>query len=611
MLWPESRYPLFRIMVIRVEVNLSLNSAAYIAFSGLSAAQVQISIASSNISNADTTGYTEETANQVSTVTGGAGSGVEITGISTSVDKLLLKALIGATSDLGSADTTNNYLTELEDLYGTVDGSSSSSTTTGTSLANTLASFESALSSLAATPSSSSLQSAALDALNAVTTQLNETSSGIQNLRANADQDIASSVTSVNTDLQQIATLNAQIKQVAASGQSTADLEDQRNTALEDIASKMNVSYYTTSSGDLQVYTKSGQALVDSSGAHTISYTTAADVTSSTTYASGGFSGITVNGVDITSQITSGKIAALVTLRDDTLPAAQSQLDELAQQLSSSLNAISNQGTSVPAPTSLTGTASVTSSDAFSGTGTVRIAEVDSSGNLVSYADLDLSSYTTVGSLVTAINGISGVSASIDSSGQLVISATGSGDGVSINEMTSSVGSSDEGFSDYFGLNDLVTGTSASDIAVRSDVLDGSAALPTSTLDNSATLTTGNSVLSSGSQTVVNDLYDALTGSTSFAAAGGLAATTSTFANYAASIVSYVAAQSSTASSNYTAKETAQSTYSSSLSSESGVNLDEESARLSSLQNEYSAASELISAINSMFSALITAIQSG
>jgi flagellar hook-associated protein 1 len=611
MLWPESRYPLFRIMVIRVEVNLSLNSAAYIAFSGLSAAQVQISIASSNISNADTTGYTEETANQVSTVTGGAGSGVEITGISTSVDKLLLKALIGATSDLGSADTTNNYLTELEDLYGTVDGSSSSSTTTGTSLANTLASFESALSSLAATPSSSSLQSAALDALNAVTTQLNETSSGIQNLRANADQDIASSVTSVNTDLQQIASLNAQIKQVAASGQSTADLEDQRNTALEDIASKMNVSYYTTSSGDLQVYTKSGQALVDSSGAHTISYTTAADVTSSTTYASGGFSGITVNGVDITSQITSGKIAALVTLRDDTLPAAQSQLDELAQQLSSSLNAISNQGTSVPAPTSLTGTASVTSSDAFSGTGTVRIAEVDSSGNLVSYADLDLSSYTTVGSLVTAINGISGVSASIDSSGQLVISATGSGDGVSINEMTSSVGSSDEGFSDYFGLNDLVTGTSASDIAVRSDLLDGSAALPTSTLDNSATLTTGNSVLSSGSQTVVNDLYDALTGSTSFAAAGGLAATTSTFANYAASIVSYVAAQSSTASSNYTAKETAQSTYSSSLSSESGVNLDEESARLSSLQNEYSAASELISAINSMFSALITAIQSG
>jgi flagellar hook-associated protein 1 FlgK len=595
-----------------VEVNLSLNSAAYIAFSGLSAAQVQISIGSSNISNADTTGYTEETANQVSTVTGGAGSGVEITGISTYVDKLLFKSLIGATSDLGSADTTNTYLTELEDLYGTVDGSSSSSSTsTGTSLANTLASFESALSSLSATPSSSSLQSAALQALNDVTTQLNETSDGIQNLRGNADQDIASSVQSVNTDLQQIASLNAEIKQVAATGQSTADLEDQRNTALEDVASKMNVSYYTTSSGDLQVYTASGQALVDSSGAHTISYTAASDVTSTTTYASGGFSGITVNGVDITSQITSGKIAALVTLRDNTLPAAQSQLDELAKQLASSVNAVSNQGTSVPPPTTLTGTASVTSGSAFSATGTVRIAEVDSSGNLVSYQDLNLASYTTVGSLVSAINGISGLSASVGSNGHLVISATGSGDGVSINEMTSSVGSSGQGFSDYFGLNDLLTGTNASDIAVRSDLLDGSASLPTSTLDASSTLTSGASVLSSGSQTMVNNLYSAMTGSTSFAGAGGLTATTGTFANYASSIVSYVATKASQASSAYTTKQTAQSTYSSSLSSESGVNLDQESARLSSLQNEYSAASELITTIDQMFSSLISAIQAG
>jgi flagellar hook-associated protein 1 len=595
-----------------VEVNLSLNSAALIAFSGLSAAQVQISIASSNISNADTTGYTEEIADQEATVTGGTGSGVEITGISTNVDQLLLKSLIGATSDLGSADTTNNYLTELDDLYGTVDGSSSSSsTTTGNSLANTLASFESALSSLAATPSSSSLQASALQALNDVTTQLNQTSSGIQTLRANADQDIASSVQSVNTDLQQIASLNAEIKQEAASGQSTADLEDQRNTALQDIASKMNVSYYTTSSGDLQVYTGSGQALVDASGAHTISYTAASDVTSSTTYASGGFSGITVNGVDITSQITSGKIGALITLRDDTLPAAQSQLDELAQQLTSSVNAVSNQGTSVPPPTSLTGTTSVTSTTAFSGTGTVRIAAVDSSGNLISYEDLNLASYTTVGSLVTAINGISGLSASINSSGQLVVSATGSGDGVSVNEMTSSVGSSGEGFSDYFGLNDLLTGTNASDIAVRSDLLDGSAALPTATLSSATTLTPGSSVLSSGSQTIVNDLDNAMTGSTSFAAAGGLAATTGSFANYAASIVSYVATQSSQASSTYTAKETAQSTYSSSLSSESGVNLDQESARLSSLQNEYSAAAELITAIEQMFSSLITAMQDG
>ena len=54
----------------------------------------------------------------------------------------------------------------------------------------------------------------------------------------------------------------------------------------------------------------------------------------------------------------------------------------------------------------------------------------------VSYGDLDLSSYATVGDLVTAINGISGLSASVDSDGHLSITATGSGNGVAINEMT-------------------------------------------------------------------------------------------------------------------------------------------------------------------------------
>ncbi|KWV49943.1 flagellar biosynthesis protein FlgK [Bradyrhizobium macuxiense] len=590
----------------------SLNIAQSIAFSGLAATQVQISVASANISNADTKGYTEKTANQVSSVTAGVGTGVIVAGISSTVDKLLLKSLIGATSDLGSADTNNNYLTELEQLYGNT--SSASSASTGTSIANTLASFETALSSLASTPNSASLQANAMSALNAVTAQLQNTSSGIQKLRSNADQDIASSVTSINSDLQQISNLNAQIKQEAAAGQSTADLEDQRNSALQDLSSMMNVSYFTASNGDLQVYTSTGQALVDST-AHPLSYTPASSVTASTVYTPGssssGFSGITVNGVDITSQITSGKIGALITLRDQTLPAAQSQLDELAQQLTSSVNAVSNQGTPVPPPTSLTGTATVSSTTPLSATGTVRLAVADKSGNLVSYQDINLASYTTVGALVSAINsGTSGVAASINSSGQLVLAASGSGNGVSINEMTSSVGSSSEGFSDYFGLNDLITGTNASNIAVRSDILSGAAGLPTATLDSSASLTAGNSVLSSGSATIVNALQSTLTGSTNFAMAGGLGAMTGSFTDYASAIVANIAGKATQASSTYTAKQSAQSTYASSLSSQSGVNIDEETANLSTLQNKYSAASELIQVINTMFSSLVTAMQS-
>lgn len=588
---------------------MSLDVARSIAVSSLMASQVQISVASSNIANADTAGYTEKTANQAATTSGGAGTGVAITGITSNVDKLLLKSLISSTSDLGSANVSNNYMDQLQALYGSTTGADD----TGTSIANTLASLESAISSLADTSSSAALQANVVSSLDDLASQLRQTSSGIQTLRGNADATISSDVDTVNDDLSSIASLNAQIKQAAAAGQPTGDLEDQRTAALQDVATKMNVTYFISSTGDMQVYTASGQALVDSS-AHKLSFTPSSSVTENTTYNPGsgtGLSGISVNGVDVTSQITSGEIGSLVNLRDSVLPAAQDQLDQLASQLADSLNAVSNEGTAIPPPATLTGTTAVSASTPLSATGTVRIAVADQSGNLVSYGDLDLSSYSTVGDLVSAINGISGLSASINASGHVVIASTSSTNGVAINEMTSSVGASGQGLSDYLGLNDLVTGTGAANFAVRSDILANSGLFPAATLDSSSTLTAGSTVITAGATDVVNGLYSALTNSQTFAASGGLGSSTGSFADYAADIISNVASKAASASATYTSKSTAQTTFVNAMQSQSGVNLDQETANISTLQNQYSAASQLISIINEMFSALLTAVQSG
>lgn len=356
---------------------MSINSAAYIAVSGMMATQVQMSVASANISNAGTTGYTEKTAQQEAVVNGGVAAGTAITGISGSVDAFLLKSLIASGSDVGAAKATNDYLDQLQALY----GSTGSSGSAGTSLGNTIASFEAALSSLESTPGSASLKENVVGALDQVTSQLRETSAGIQQLRGNADQNIAKTVSDANQQLELIGNLNVQIQQATAAGQSTADLVDQRNTALQDVASNMSVSYFTTSSGALQVYSTSGQALVDTT-VHELSYTPASTVTSATAYSANppsGFSGITVNGVDITTQLGSGSLAALVNLRDTILPGAQSQLDTLAGQLASTLNAVHSQGTALPPPSTLTGSAEVAAGTALSGTGTVRFAVTDQS----------------------------------------------------------------------------------------------------------------------------------------------------------------------------------------------------------------------------------------
>lgn len=578
---------------------MSFSAIRNIATSSLMATSVQVSLTSSNIANADVEGYTRKTATQVATVTGGVGTGTAITGITSKVDKYLVKALVESISTLGAAETKASYADRLQSLFGQTFGGEE--TGTGTSLGNTLATLETALTNLAATPEGESLQTAVIDQFEAIAVQLRETSRGVQDLRAEADGTIEGVISDVNAALEEIASLNKQIVAAQARGDSTADLEDRRNTALQTVASKMDVSYFSNSAGVVYVYTSSGHPLVDSS-AHTISYESVGVVTSATV-----FNAITVDGKDITAAITGGEIGALINQRDVILPAVQAELDVLAATMIDAFNAAHNQGTSLPPAATLTGTSVVTAADALSASGTVRLAVANEDGTLVSYTDLDLSTYATVGDLVTAIDGLAGLSASIDANGHLVVSADAAGTGVAINEMTGSVGAGAQGMSDYFGLNDLLTGTTATDINVRADLLATPGLLSSSQLSSATTLTAGAQVITSGDATVANELYDALVATHGFAAAGRLGSTSTSLASYAASIVSDVSAISQSSETAYNTAEAAKASLADSLASQSGVNIDEETARLSELQDLYAVATQILATLNEMFDALIQA----
>ncbi len=579
---------------------MSISIARSIAYSALMTTQVQMRVTSSNIANADTDGYTRKIANQAATVLAGVGTGTTIVGISSTLDKLLLKSLMAAASELGAADTTASYTDRLQSLLGSTDGA-------GTSIASTIADLEAALLELAETPESESLQSVVVDTLDALAAQLRETSDGIQDLRADADDEIETKVQDVNAALRQIDELNDQIGRAAALGQSTADLEDQRNQAIESIASLMDVNYFVNSNGQMQIYTSSGLALLTGS-VHELAYESAGVVNAGTAYSAtppSGFDAISVDGKDITSHIKSGTIGALIDLRDKVLPAAQAELDELATELADALNAVHNQGTAMPPPASLTGTETVSATDALSATGTVRFAVTDRDGVLVSYQDLDLSSYATVGDLVAAIDSIGGLSASIDAEGHVIVSADDAANGIAVNEMDSAVGAPSKGLSDWLGLNDLVTATGASDFAVRSDILATKSLLATSTLDPSASLAIGDDVLSLGSAAIAESLHGALTQPHSFDAAGRLGDRSASFASYAADIVAVNATAASRASGALAGKETTYAALADTIASQSGVNLDEETARMAELQNLYAATAELMRVLDDMFDALL------
>lgn len=578
---------------------MSLNVALSTASRSLRAIETQMAVASANLSNADVDGYTRKSATKVTDVTAGVGTGATITEIVSKADPWLLKSIVAATSANGAASVSADYLDRLGDALGAVPSDSDSS---GGTLAATISSLSSVLTELATTPDSDTLKSEVVGDLDDAASALRTTSSEVQSLRQGADSDIADAVETANTALAAIDALNDSIVRAQASGQSTADLEDQRMTKVADLAAVIGVSYFTQANGAMVIYTSGGAPLLNST-VHTLSFDEAGTVTSAATYP-GGLSGVTLDGSDITGSIKTGSIAALVTMRDKTLPAIQSELDTIAASLADSLNAVHNASTASPPPNSLTG--SVTGLDAttaLTASGTLAVAVTDADGVTVAAASFDLSTYSDVGALVGAINAAGlGLTAAIDATtGAVTLTASDADNGIALSggTVTALDGSTLSGgpsLSAALGLNDLLTGTGAETIAVRADILSSPDRLATSALETTATaLTAGGIAVSDGTGTRVQALADALT------AAG--------VTTKAANMVSGVSGRLSSASEEATSQETTLSTLTASFSSKYGVNVDEESATIASLENAYSASAQVISTAKSMFDALLQAVR--
>ncbi|SMF19443.1 flagellar hook-associated protein 1 FlgK [Azospirillum oryzae] len=580
---------------------MSLRVAGSIATSALRTSEVGIAVASSNVANADTDGYTRKTASNVTRSTGTNISSVDVTAVSSNVDRYLLKTLVAAQSDLGYTDTRNRYLDQMQSAFGSVSDDDSG----GTDIGSMIDALADTLGTLATSPESESAKAATVQDLSDLAETLRSTSSSIQSLRAQADDAIASTVDSINETLNSIDSLNDQIVKGKALGQNVTDLEDRRNTALKSLATNIDVTYQVDDSGLMRISTASGKSLLDSK-VHELSYTPAASVSASTIYSasgSSGFGGIMLNGTDITGSSPGGTLGALVQLRDTDLPAQQASLDELATTLMDSLNAIQNQGTAYPAPQSLTGTETVSSGDALTVTsGTLRVAVTDSSGTAAEVLDIDLSTLSTLQDVVDAINTMSTASASISADGKLVIAATDSGNGIAL-------GGDDGAFSTAYGLNDLLTGTGASDIKVATRIAGDSSLLATGALSSTSGLTAGDTVLTSGEGSVATALSAAFSTSHDFDAAGGLSARSTTFAGYAGAVIQGAATLADMASTAYDSQNSYASSLESTFSSQSGVNVDEETAAISTLQSAYEAAAAVMKTLQEMFSTALDMVQ--
>jgi flagellar hook-associated protein 1 len=618
---------------------MGLSSALATAMSGLRSTQAALSIISSNVGNAQTPGYVTQNPNQIEVASGGFGASVETTGVNRQLDLFVQGQLRTELGGGAYADQINNILGQLQSVYGTPGGD-------GT-LETALSNFTSALQSLSSNPGNGSAQSVALSAAQSLAQQLNSTTQGIQSLRTNVDQDIGNSATKANTDLKQIAQLNLQIQGLSPTDPQAATLMDQRDNAISDLAKLIDVKVVTDSSNQASVFTNSGIQLVGNGYASQLIVNSPGALTAGSLYnsnpAQSGVSSLNIrlpSGALIdavgSNAFSSGQIAADIKLRDQTLVQAQTQVDQLAATLSSSLSDVTTAGTAVTGPP--TGF-SVDTTNVLPGN-TINLSYTDSATNtqhqisIVNVTDpaalplknaananpqqigvnFSLGMASVVTQLNTALGG-AGLVFSNPSGATLNVvgSATATVNAASTTTTTQSLASGSPQLPLFTDSNALYTGQIT---ASGSQMLGlaGRITVNPAVLANRSALSVYSTspATPSGDNTRSDFLFSQLTSATfSFSPQTGLGSAAqpfkSTVSDYLQQFISQQSNSATLAKQLQQGQSVVVSTLQQKFDSTSAVNIDTEMSNLIQVQNTYAANAHIMSVVQSMMQSLLQA----
>jgi flagellar hook-associated protein 1 FlgK len=297
-------------------LSIGLNAA----LSGLSVTAEQTALVSRNVARAGDPHASRKTANLV-TLPGG---GVKLASITRTSNAALFDKMLGATSDAGTQRALLEALNRLDETINDPELDASP--------AALVSKLGEALQRYGAAPQDAVVARTAVAAAGDLVQGLHDATQVVQQVRAAADAEIASSVDRVNTLLAQFETVNREIVGGTRRGDDVTDQLDQRDQILASLADEIGIRTVRRANDDMAIYTDSGLTLFD-----IVPRSVTFDRTLIFTPPTAG-SAVYVDGVPITSSqgpmaAKTGRLPGLAAVRDTIAVTYQSQLDEIARGL--------------------------------------------------------------------------------------------------------------------------------------------------------------------------------------------------------------------------------------------------------------------------------------
>jgi flagellar hook-associated protein 1 FlgK len=432
--------------------------------SALSANQQALKATSTNVANVNTTGYSRLDVQFVSREASGGAAGVEVD-IKRIANAYLAAAEMKSSSEVSSADMLAQFMDRAQGLLG--DPSASGS------VFSTLDPVFSSFGALAVDPASALRRSDSLSSLQTMLSQFSDTFSQIGSLRDEANSRAIGVMQEANTLMAGIAKLNVTIQGSTVAGAAASQAQTEQQTMLDRLSQIMDIRVQQRPLGGMEVRTTDGLLLVDLDSA-TLgqSSTTNGEAYPGTVM----IAPRSTAEVPLDTHIHGGELKGFLKARDSDLVDLQQAFGEFAAGAADAINTAHNSGVSVPAPSTLTGVnTGLVATDLLNFSGSTNIGIVDSTGAVQHNYRVDFGTgkitdeagtvtnfANSIGDFQTALDTAMGANGNATfSGGSLAIAASG-GSGLAItDDPTSPATRAGRGFSQTFGLNNLVSSSAS------------------------------------------------------------------------------------------------------------------------------------------------------
>ncbi len=305
-----------------------------IALGGLKAAQLGLNAASHNISNAATPGYTRQDIIQAAntprfTGSGYIGQGVHVQTVRRNYNEFLEGQLRYNQSQGSFYDTRLDQIKQINDLLADPRAG----------LSPALESFFGAAQDLSSRPGDAAARQSFLSASQALATRIRDTDQRLAAARVDSNEQIRASVSAINALSTQIADINRQIVLANSNGsgqQIANDLLDKRDALIRDLTQQANANVVAQDDGSINVFLGTGQVVVAGAQSFQLSVRRGEfDAGDVEVGVQTGASFVKFQSADISG----GTLGGLLAFREQNLAPAQNAVGRIALGLAESVNA--------------------------------------------------------------------------------------------------------------------------------------------------------------------------------------------------------------------------------------------------------------------------------